>query len=67
MSFWVAVTHGSGHDDLDEANEVGADAPSFYKFETEAEREAFIQGIAVASDAMDGFVNAWVEALSVER
>jgi len=68
MSFWVAVRHGSGHDDLDEANEVGENAsPDFYKFNTEAECDAFLKGIAIASDVMDGFVNAWVEAEKVER
>lgn len=62
MSYKVSFNSGTGHDDLDEENEDGKfSEPSIYEFGTEAEREAFLLGVNITSEVMDGWVDAWVE------
>ena len=60
MRYMVEVKSGSGHDDLDE--EYGGPDVELFKFSTEAERAAFIEGVNAASNALGGWVDGWVEA-----
>ncbi len=61
MSFNVSLKSGTGHgDDPD-------DEPTIYEFQTEAERLAFINGVNVAAELTDGWVDGWVEAKAVDQ
>jgi len=61
MSFKVSFNSGTGHDDVDEENETGERGePTIYSFETEAERDAFLKGVAITDEVMNGWVDAWV-------
>lgn len=55
----VAVRSGSGHKDLDSENE--AEVPEIIEFQTEVERAAFVRGINMAADQLDGWIEGWIE------
>lgn len=55
QKFKVQITSGTGHDEEN-------DEPEIYEFDTAAEREAFIKGINLASEVMDGWIDAWIVA-----
>lgn len=64
--FKVSFNSGTGHDDLDEENEAGEfGSPAIYEFDTEAERQAFLKGVDMSREVMNGWADAWIEALEV--
>lgn len=56
MKHRIKVTSGNGH----ESNNL--EDPDFVEFDTEEEAAAFILGVNMASEALDGWVDAWIMA-----
>lgn len=61
--FKVSFQSGTGHDDPSEKVEE----PHTLEFDTHAERAAFLQGVSLTSEAMDGWVDAWVETKIIDE
>lgn len=58
--FRVRFESGTGHDDIDK--DVSPGGPSVVEFNTREEREAFLLGVTMTYEVMNGWVDAWVEA-----
>lgn len=63
MKYRVSFNSGTGHDDIDEDESPGD--PTFVEFATEAERAAFLKGVDMTREVMNGWVDAWVDAHEV--
>ena len=61
--FKVSFQSGTGHDDPSEKVEE----PHTLEFDTYAERAAFLKGVYLTSEAMDGWVDAWVETKIIDE
>lgn len=59
MSFKVSVRSGNGHDEPEEPE------AEIIEFATEAEQVAFIRGVNLTVEVMDGWVNSWVLAKEI--
>ena len=59
MEHMVSFKSGTGHDDLDAKN--SQDEPSIYQFDTKAEADAFVKGVYLAAQALNGWLDGWVE------
>jgi hypothetical protein len=61
MSFKVSFLSTTGHDEDEGSNE-----PTIFEFKTEAERAAFMKGVDVTGEVMNGWVDATVYVKKVK-